>query len=83
MPFTDHRQKTQPSYAPVCVCVCIKSSNFPGVKNINKRAEPPREDFQQGKMREGFSSESNHGGKASRSDQERRKGIAWTEVGGG
>ncbi|KAL3510192.1 hypothetical protein ACH5RR_029593 [Cinchona calisaya] len=26
-----------------------------------------------------FSSESNHGGKASRSDQERRKGIAWTE----
>ncbi|GAB4839643.1 regulator of chromosome condensation [Ancistrocladus abbreviatus] len=26
-----------------------------------------------------FSGESNHGGKASRSDQERRKGIAWTE----
>lgn len=26
-----------------------------------------------------FSSESNHGGKASRADQERRKGIAWTE----
>ncbi|GAB2275311.1 hypothetical protein Dimus_010072 [Dionaea muscipula] len=26
-----------------------------------------------------FNSEANHGGKASRSDQERRKGIAWTE----
>ncbi|KAK9275840.1 hypothetical protein L1049_023113 [Liquidambar formosana] len=26
-----------------------------------------------------FNSESNHGGKTSRSDQERRKGIAWTE----
>ncbi|KAA8541467.1 hypothetical protein F0562_025430 [Nyssa sinensis] len=26
-----------------------------------------------------FNSDSNHGGKASRSDQERRKGIAWTE----
>lgn len=26
-----------------------------------------------------YSSESNHGSKASRSDQERRKGIAWTE----
>lgn len=26
-----------------------------------------------------FNSESNHGSKASRSDQERRKGIAWTE----
>ncbi|WVZ12244.1 hypothetical protein V8G54_016774 [Vigna mungo] len=26
-----------------------------------------------------FNSESNHGTKASRSDQERRKGIAWTE----
>lgn len=28
---------------------------------------------------EHFNSESNHGSKASRSDQERRKGIAWTE----
>ncbi|KAM1101999.1 hypothetical protein ACFX19_010899 [Malus domestica] len=26
-----------------------------------------------------YSSESNHGSKASRADQERRKGIAWTE----
>lgn len=26
-----------------------------------------------------FQNESNHGGKASRSDQDHRKGIAWTE----
>ena len=56
----------------------IKSSNFPGVKNINKRAEPPREDFQQGKMREGFSSESNHGVMEARLQDQIRsgKGIA-------
>lgn len=32
-----------------------------------------------GKKSGNFGSESNHGGKASKSEQERRKGIAWTE----